>query len=237
MINQGQTESDGWERAEQILSKYSAHLRDGPDPGIPQPFNSYWNQYPTHRPLEEIAKTHGYNPEEFEGLIKGKTVLDIGGGYSSLAHDAEFAGFGASIFNLDLPGVFFEGKKNEKARLNASYNVAGLGHELPFRDESIDTVLATYSLPFYLHNTDHAEGYWNELLRVIKPAGTISVAPMQTTGFRGEAYYEHGVLRVWGMVRSMSSMPELSVKLVKDRRVSALRITKISSFAMNKAAE
>ena len=194
------------------------------------------NNMSTGRSFEDIADEHGYEIDEFLLFFKNKTVLDIGCGYSDLEKDTEKYGIKTKVVNFDTPNVFFPSKWAEELKdrsesadegdyeSQTKIDVLGLAEKMPFANESFDSVLATYSLPFYVYNADQLEGFFNEVMRILKPNGIASIAPF-LSGYRKERHHI-GEIRKYGMLRSMSSMPNLVV----SPRGNSLKIKKLTSF-------
>jgi SAM-dependent methyltransferase len=106
---------------------------------------------------------------KFAGVHAGQRVLDVGCGTGVVALTAARAG--AKVTGLDLTPELLE-----RARFNSQ--VAGLdidwhegdAEELPFADASFDAVLSQYGHMF----APRPEVAVSEMLRVLKPGGTIA---------------------------------------------------------------
>jgi len=208
-----------WERVARYLGNACRRLHEDPfDPyalgdNRPSEFH-YFVGRPTDRPINHIAGIHGYETDEFLSTITGKVVLDVGGGHSRLQSAAERRGVKTTILNLDLPLTFGheeDGKVVYEESLGEN-GIVGVAHQMPVASESVDLLLATYSMPFIAHSADHIEGYINETLRVLKPGGSASISPFMATYMPGDRNRHIGKIRLWGMLRSLSSMTGLQVQ-------------------------
>ena len=138
------------------------------------------------RDIDEIASEYGLTLSQFFGIIKDKAVLDAGAGNSSLKWDAASLHLDSEIISLDMDKL--------ELQMKPGANVAGKLEQLPFRDESFDVVLATYSLPLWAKSTHQAKAFLDESLRVLKPDGKLMVAPLISTMARPAIHPTEGVI-------------------------------------------
>lgn len=127
----------------------------------------------TGRPLRDIAEVHKF--PSYKGildLIEGKCVLDLGAGYSDIAQDAEIAGVSTEVVHFDIPNAYV-GVDDLTGR-----EVAGNIMFLPFLDNTFDVLIATYSFPTYSRSVAGIDGLLDEGLRVLRPGGVLSMAPL-----------------------------------------------------------
>lgn len=123
------------------------------------------------RTLEKYESELGFNRTELEG----KCVLDLGSGLSNkLDTDIQAVGIHATVISLspDLKDSKYREVIDEK-RLS----VAGLGEQLPFRDECFDEILSMYSLAYY--SEANYKIWIPECLRVLKKNGILRVGGFQ----------------------------------------------------------
>lgn len=208
------------------------------DPFEPVPFESPRSFVcgPTTRYLDELALLFQQSPEEFIELLSGdKLILDIGGGKSNLQRQLGSLGITSTVINLDLESAYTyeitraDGENMKWIDAKRQPSVIARAEQMPFADESFDVILASYSVPFYTDSADDYEAIINEALRVLKVGGTASLAPMVASFHK-----ENGVvgrLRMLGMLRSLSNMPELELDLDVAREV--LRFKKLKPITDN----
>jgi ubiquinone/menaquinone biosynthesis C-methylase UbiE len=122
--------------------------------------------------------------------FKGKKVLDIGSGVPDNFSQG-VKQFGGHVVSIS-PALVNE---YERGRVKSSQDegknsLAARSQELPLKEESFDLVVSYWAVPAYLPRTNETEGYdrdlyeqeaglsINEMLRVLKPAGEIRLAPI-----------------------------------------------------------
>ncbi len=125
----------------------------------------------TSRTEEEIAGCYDLKVEELEELLKNKKIFDFGCGKSELSKELKSKNINTDIISYDI-------KKESLLESEAENSVQGPGENLPFSDESFDSILATYSLPYWASSEDMIENNFKELLRVLKKDGTLCIAPI-----------------------------------------------------------
>lgn len=164
--------SPGWQQLERQYHKYSAET----------PFNP-WVGADTARDLAGVAEQHELTADELLEKLRDQTVLDVGAGNSLLEDGARKRGVETEVIPLNLPSTYFNRVRGEiVSRTNqviGSPNraVVGIGQELPIKTESVDLVIATYSLPFYATSSQVVVSFLDEGLRVLKPGGEMLIAP------------------------------------------------------------
>lgn len=128
---------------------------------------------------------------DFDSL-SGKNVLNLGAGMTGLAEKAMCAK-GANVVALS-PIFANKGLAGEKVRrayretirkkilkcmglprTNSPIIVAGVAEEIPLFDNSVDTVMALYSVPLY--STDN-QAVCKEIMRVLRPDGNAVLFPV-----------------------------------------------------------
>jgi ubiquinone/menaquinone biosynthesis C-methylase UbiE len=116
-------------------------------------------------------------------LRSGQQVLDVaaGNGNATLAAARRFA----DVTSTDYVGALLErGKERAKAeRLDVKFQEAD-AEDLPFADQSFDTVLSTFGVMF----TPHQERAARELMRVTKSGGKIGLANWTPESYIGQLF-------------------------------------------------
>lgn len=131
--------------------------------------------FDTGRTLDEVASVHGLRDHEVSSYFLGKKVLDVGCGYSELGED--FDG-DTTVVGIDLPHTFAKETEYFAERRDSTLYVAGNGQSLPFKSESFDTLVSTFSLLEHLYSGDQGVQFIKESLRVLKNNGTALFAPV-----------------------------------------------------------
>src|SRR5438128_1746357 len=137
-----------------VLAKFKNAQREG------------WSKF---APLEAFTTPAAARLIKFAEVRSGQTVLDVGCGTGVVAVTA--ARLGARVFGIDLTPALLE-----RARENSA--VAGLeidwregdAEALPFPDAQFDVVLSQFGHMF----APRPEVALSEMLRVLKPGGTIA---------------------------------------------------------------
>lgn len=121
--------------------------------------------YRDDRPSEEefVAKT-GFGPE----FLRGKLVLDAGVGAGRYAEVA--SRWGADVVGIDLSYAVEAAHRNLGHRENVWIAQADIG-ALPFAPESFDVIFSIG----VLHHTPDTHRYFQRLLPLLKPGGTIAI--------------------------------------------------------------
>lgn len=139
--------------------------------------------FTANREMESVGRFLGIN----EGDLKNKKVLDLGSGNASVAQELSLKGI--EVHSLDLLCKPIETPKHsvgpfvskfgqdayDKAKAKA---VTGQAEYLPYRDESFDTVIALFSIPFYSPDEAHLEQVLKEIVRVLKNGGEARLGPL-----------------------------------------------------------
>jgi SAM-dependent methyltransferase len=134
-------------------------------------------------PLEMVTTIPAGRLVKFAGIRPGQQVLDVACGTGVVAVTA--ARKGAKVTALDLTPELLE-----RARLNGQ--IAGVEvdwHEgdaenLPFRDADFDVVLSQYGHIF----APRPDAVLAQMLRVLKPGGTIAFSTWPPEGFTGRMF-------------------------------------------------
>jgi SAM-dependent methyltransferase len=120
---------------------------------------------------------------EAADLRPGHRVLDVasGNGNSALAAARRFG----EVTALDyVPMLLEEGRKRAEAEGLRVDFVEGDAEELPFGDASFDVALSTLGIMFAPDQQKAAQ----ELMRVVRPGGTIAMANWAPDGYVGELF-------------------------------------------------
>jgi len=122
-------------------------------------------------PLEAITTPAAARLVHFAGVIKGHRVLDVGCGTGVVAVTAARAG--AHVDAIDLTPELLEVARENAAiaQVNIKFLEADV-EELPFSDAAFDVVLSQFAHMF----APRPEVAVSEMLRVLRPGGTIAFA-------------------------------------------------------------
>jgi SAM-dependent methyltransferase len=120
---------------------------------------------------------------EAADLTPGQSVLDVasGNGNASLAAARRFCEVSAIDY---VPMLLEEGRKRAEAEGLSVHFREGDAENLPFGDASFDAVLSTLGVMF-APDQEKAAG---ELLRVVRPGGTIGMANWVPDGYVGDLF-------------------------------------------------
>jgi len=116
-------------------------------------------------------------------LHAGWRVLDVATGSANAALAA--ARLGCQVVGVDyVPALLERGRKRAAAEGLDIELVEGDAEELPFADASFDAVTSVFGAMFA---PDHAKAA-SELLRVVRPGGTIALVSWAPDGFIGDLF-------------------------------------------------
>lgn len=117
------------------------------------------------------------------GLRAGQRVLDVAAGSGNAAVPAAAAG--ATVIASDLTPELFDAGRAHAARVGVELEwVEADAEALPFEDNSFDVVLSCVGAMFAPHHQVTAD----ELVRVVRPGGTIAMINWTPTGFIGKLF-------------------------------------------------
>jgi ubiquinone/menaquinone biosynthesis C-methylase UbiE len=117
------------------------------------------------------------------GIKPGDRVLDVGAGSGNASIPA--AKLGAETVASDLtPELLDAGRRDAEARGIALEWQQADAESLPFEDNSFDVVISCLGVMFAPHHQPAAD----ELIRVCRPGGTISVLSWTPEGFLGDMF-------------------------------------------------
>ena len=137
--------------------------------------------YPTV--ARELIPRLGERVVEAAGVRAGDRVLDVAAGSGNAAIPA--AARGAQVIASDLtPELFDAGRREAAARgLDLRWEEAD-AEALPYADDQFDVVVSCVGIMFAPHHQDAAD----EMLRVVRPGGTIAVLHWTPEGFVGQMF-------------------------------------------------
>jgi len=120
---------------------------------------------------------------EAAGIAPGQRVLDIAAGSGNVAIPA--ARLGADVTASDLsPELLATGEAQAAvAGVSLAWEEAD-AENLPYADASFDTVVSCVGIMFAPHHQDAAD----ELVRVVRPGGTIGLINWTPEGFIGQMF-------------------------------------------------
>lgn len=117
------------------------------------------------------------------GLRAGQRALDVAAGSGNAAVPAAAAG--ATVIASDLTPELFDAGRAHAARHGVELEwVEADAEALPFEDNSFDVVLSCVGAMFAPHHQVTAD----ELVRVVRPGGTIAMINWTPTGFIGKLF-------------------------------------------------
>lgn len=131
----------------------------------------------------ELIPALGPRLVEASGIRAGQRVLDVGAGSGNAAVPA--AATGAEVIASDLTPELFAAGRAHAGRHGVELEwVEADAEALPFGDNSFDVVMSCVGAMFAPHHQVTAD----ELLRVIRPGGTIAMINWTPTGFIGNLF-------------------------------------------------
>lgn len=120
---------------------------------------------------------------ETADLHAGWRVLDVATGSGNAAIAA--ARLGSDVVGVDyVPALLDKGRERAAAEGLAVELLVGDAEDLPFTDASFDAAISVFGTMFA---PDHAKAA-RELLRVVRPGGTIALASWTPDGFIGQFF-------------------------------------------------
>jgi SAM-dependent methyltransferase len=134
-------------------------------------------------PLEAVTIAPAAELVRFSGLQSGQRVLDVGTGTGVVAVTAASAG--AKVSGLDLSPKLIERARHNAALARVEVNfVEGDAESLPYADSSFEVVLSQFGHMF----APRPEVAIGEMLRVLKPGGTIAFSTWPPDHFTGSMF-------------------------------------------------
>src|SRR5437016_11775907 len=120
-------------------------------------------------PIETFTTAPAARLVQYAGVIPGQHVLDVGCGTGVVAVTAARAG--ARVTGLDLtPELLERARENAQiAEVDIQWH-EGDAEQMPFEDAAFDVVVSQYGHMF----APRPDVALNEMLRVLKPGGTIA---------------------------------------------------------------
>ncbi len=132
---------------------------------------------------QEIIPALGPILVEAAGIGPGQRVLDIAAGAGNAAIPA--AQTGATVIASDLTPELLETGRQEAERLGQFVSFEeGDAEALPYADASFDAAISVVGVMFAPHHQASAD----ELLRVVRPGGTIGLISWTPDGFIGQMF-------------------------------------------------
>ncbi len=126
----------------------------------------------TQRPASEILRNLKLTKKD----LRGKRVLDIGSGFSRLGHKYSKKPF--NIVSLDL-AFNLEAMREYSNKIGLKKAVTGNWAKLPFKRESFDLLIASYSASIYEKKLFEVI---NEMMRVVRKGGETRIGKLQISG-------------------------------------------------------
>ena len=137
----------------------------------------------TLQPFESITGSAAPHLVRFAGIGPGQNVLDVGSGTGVVALTAKRAG--ANVTGSDLsPDLLEHARRNaELAGLDIPFQEADV-ENLPFENNTFDAVLSQFGHMF----GPQADKTLDEMLRVLKPGGTIAFSTWPPEVYTGKMF-------------------------------------------------
>lgn len=143
---------------------------------------------PTERGLRDYEEHLDISKDQ---LLSWKTIVDIGSGtQQEFAKEMRAAGYAGTILSTDPSLALPEEEdlarflpEEHAARLEGRHHaekgtIAAVSQALPIRTNSIETVLALYSVPRWIKDPDEMKSSYGEIIRVLKGGGEARVFPI-----------------------------------------------------------
>ena len=117
----------------------------------------------------------------------GDHILDLGsGGDEDFSKGA--AAIGKEVVSVNPKLLEERGRGFVKKDGNwQERSVAALAQNLPFKDNSFDSIVSLFAFPYWVHPTDWKKSL-DEIFRVVKPGGKIFLGPMRSSRFNLERF-------------------------------------------------
>jgi len=129
----------------------------------------------TNRDMEEIRREHNLSKEDFLQM-EGKRILDLGMGHSSFGSELKKT-IKCEFFSLDRKKLL-DIYPIPRELFKDSNLVVGDMNNIPFANNSMDVIFATYSFPYWALSPEPVKKFFEEVLRVIRVGGTIYISPI-----------------------------------------------------------
>ncbi|MCM3661718.1 methyltransferase domain-containing protein [Georgenia satyanarayanai] len=132
---------------------------------------------------DEVIPALGAELVAEAGTGPGQTVLDVAAGSGNVAVRAALTG--ARVVAADLTPALLEAGAARAQRLGATVEwVEADAEDLPFPDASFDVVTSCVGVMFAPHHQRAAD----ELVRVVRPGGTLALTAWTPEGFIGQLF-------------------------------------------------
>jgi ubiquinone/menaquinone biosynthesis C-methylase UbiE len=131
--------------------------------------------------LETYRLSLGFKPQDLEG----KTIVDMGVGQTNrFQRELAEAGVEATVIGVsyDLAKDSHREWLDKHSPESRGKNVAAIAEILPFGDDTIDEILALYSITHYSIDQEHVGPWMSEFSRVLKKGGQARLAPAYGEG-------------------------------------------------------
>ena len=132
------------------------------------------------REAAEYIKQLNIRPEDLEG----KRVLDLGAGRDlNFARNLPEEGIHAEVVSLSPAFSFLHPYIARDGAEAGKLAVAGMAEELPFKENTFDTVVMFY-VTLHIDTDERMAASLNEAVRVLKPEGVVYIGPLISVGNR-----------------------------------------------------
>ncbi len=146
------------------------------------------------------------------GDLKGKKILEVGGGTGRLAQYLLKYSDEVWIMDPSLPMLYKAKKANRELKL-----IHGYAEKQPFPDEFFDLIIAVDSL----HHWDHHEKGIQEVYRVLKSRGIFFIGEIHPKDKAGHFIVQ---MEKTLLMRSRFFMPSELLKILKENNFSIVDI-------------